>query len=83
MLEPVNKNEVIKDIEKEKILDQKELIQNNYGKSISETFYNIKSFNDEMEMYKNPFGDKWSDTVKDIREKSPFKNFETYSVNLN
>lgn len=28
----------------------------------------------------NPFGSKWSDSVKQIKDKSRFKNFETYSV---
>ncbi len=28
----------------------------------------------------NPFGPRWSDSVKKIKEKSAFQNFETYSV---
>lgn len=28
----------------------------------------------------NPFGKKWTDVCQDIRETSPFKNFQTYSI---
>jgi phosphatidylinositol 4-kinase len=35
---------------------------------------------DSTENAVNPFGRKWSDTVKQIKEKSIYRNFETYSV---
>ena len=31
----------------------------------------------------NPFGKKWSDICSDIKEKSPFRKFESHSVNNN
>lgn len=30
----------------------------------------------------NPFGKKWSDICAEIKEKSPFRKFESHSVNL-
>jgi len=50
-------------------------------KSITDGYYKIESYIDEI--VKNPFGEKWSDVVKSIKETSPFKNFETYSVSNN
>lgn len=35
---------------------------------------------DDSEETINPFGARWSDSIKKIKEKSRFRNFETYSV---
>ncbi len=60
-------------------LKKKNIIYDIYGNLIikEEDDSLIIDFNPDVI---NPFGTKFSEITKDIKEHSPFRNFETYSV---
>jgi hypothetical protein len=60
-----------------KVIDPKDSLSN-IQQSITDDYYKIPSYFEEI--VRNPFGERWSDTVNEIKKTSPFRNFETYSV---